>query len=143
TCTLSYATSRFNWGNLVTSEPSRFIDEIDQKYLHYETPQRAGGRSLTGKITDFERPLSGGLNRSLGAPAPNFKSVQDSNPSTSRSGSTTDIKVGYNVMHDRFGKGKVTKLEGEGADKKATIFFPHHGAKTVLLRFANLAILED
>jgi DNA helicase-2/ATP-dependent DNA helicase PcrA len=54
-----------------------------------------------------------------------------------------DIKVGYNVEHDRFGKGKVTKLEGSGADKKATIFFPHHGSKTVLLRFANLKIIED
>jgi DNA helicase-2/ATP-dependent DNA helicase PcrA len=54
-----------------------------------------------------------------------------------------DIKVGYNVEHDRFGKGKVTKLEGSGVDKKATIFFPHAGAKTLLLRFAKLTILDD
>ena len=53
------------------------------------------------------------------------------------------IKVGSNVIHDRFGKGKVTKMEGSGADKKATIFFPHHGAKTVLLSFANLTILDE
>jgi DNA helicase-2/ATP-dependent DNA helicase PcrA len=53
-----------------------------------------------------------------------------------------DLKVGYNVLHDRFGKGKVTKLEGQDADRKATIFFPHHGAKTVLLRFANLTIVD-
>jgi DNA helicase-2/ATP-dependent DNA helicase PcrA len=46
-------------------------------------------------------------------------------------------------MHDRFGKGKVTKLEGQGPDRKATIFFPHHGAKTVLLRFANLQVLPE
>ena len=51
--------------------------------------------------------------------------------------------VGNNVLHDRFGKGKVLKLEGQGADQKATIFFPQHGSKTVLLRFANLQILED
>jgi DNA helicase-2/ATP-dependent DNA helicase PcrA len=51
--------------------------------------------------------------------------------------------VGTNVAHDRFGKGKVLKIEGAGPDKKATIFFPQHGSKTVLLRFANLQILED
>jgi DNA helicase-2/ATP-dependent DNA helicase PcrA len=51
--------------------------------------------------------------------------------------------VGHNIMHERFGKGKVLKLEGQGADKKATIFFPQHGSKTVLLRFANIEIIED
>ena len=42
-------------------------------------------------------------------------------------------KVGYNVKHNRFGKGKITYLDGKGANQKATIFFPHHGSKTVLL----------
>ena len=56
--------------------------------------------------------------------------------------SKAEIKVGYNVEHERFGKGKVTHVEGSGADQKATIFFPHHGSKTILLRFANLEVLE-
>jgi DNA helicase-2/ATP-dependent DNA helicase PcrA len=144
TCTLSYATSRFIWGNLVSSEPSRFIEEIDQKHLNYETPSRGMGRSLSGRTTSFEKPFTGGLNKPMSSPGASFKSMESLSPSDKQKGGTTaDLKVGYNVMHDRFGKGKVTKLEGEGADKKATIFFPHHGAKTVLLRFANLTILED
>jgi DNA helicase-2/ATP-dependent DNA helicase PcrA len=49
--------------------------------------------------------------------------------------------VGTHVEHSRFGKGRVTQLEGSGADKKAVIFFPHHGSKTVLLKFANLTVL--
>lgn len=143
-CTLSYATSRFIWGNLVSSEPSRFIDEIDQKHLNYETPSRGMGRSLSGRTVSFEKPFTGGLNKPLSSPGASFKSIESlSSSNNTKSGSTTDLKVGYNVMHDRFGKGKVTKLEGDGPDKKATIFFPHHGAKTVLLRFANLTILED
>lgn len=142
TCTLSYAASRFTFGNLTTSEPSRFIDEIDPQYLQYETPPRAAGKSLIGKT--FDRPFTGGLNRPMGSPSGNFKPVQEmGNSSIKNSSEVTDIKVGYNVIHDRFGKGKVTKLEGAGADKKATIFFPHHGAKTVLLRFANLKVLEE
>jgi len=62
--------------------------------------------------------------------------------STSNKGTNDDLKVGYNVEHDRFGRGKVTQLEGVGPDKKATIFFPRHGAKTVLLRFANLKVVD-
>lgn len=146
TCSLSYATSRFIWGNLVSSEPSRFIDEIDPQYLNVETQQRGAGRSLSGRVQSFDKPFTGGLNKSLGTPTGSFKAVADINKTASPSApnkTTADLKVGFNVMHDRFGKGKVTKLEGDGADKKATIFFPHHGAKTVLLRFANLTVLED
>ena len=91
-----------------------------------------------------ERPFTGGLNKSMPAGNPGLRSLKEvsqTNP-TNKSGEL-DIKVGYNVEHDRFGKGKVTKMEGSGPDKKATIFFPHHGSKTVLLRFANLTILPD
>jgi DNA helicase-2/ATP-dependent DNA helicase PcrA len=95
----------------------------------------------------MEKPFVGGLNRSASAGGilpRSLKSMSDlsSKPSTSDVLSM-DIKVGYNVEHDRFGKGKVTKLEGSGVDKKATIFFPHAGAKTLLLRFAKLTVLED
>ena len=92
----------------------------------------------------FDRSFTGGLNKPLGnnPPLRSLKEVSG-RPSTSQTENTLAIMVGNNVLHDRFGKGKVLKLEGEGADKKATIFFPQHGSKTVLLRFANLQILED
>ena len=97
-----------------------------------------------GKNAGFERPFTGGLNKGLSQPPPRFKPVEKSiPPANTGSGSAADLIVGSNVIHDRFGKGKVTKMEGDGPDKKATIFFPHHGAKTVLLRFANLTIVED
>lgn len=141
TCTLSYATSRFQWGNLITSEPSRFIDEIDQQFLHHESPKRGGGRSLMG-TQSFDKPFTGGLNKPMGSRS--LKPIKKVAPDTSGGdNSPLHLKVGYNVEHDRFGKGKVTKLEGQGADTKATIFFPRHGAKTVLLRFAKLKVLED
>jgi DNA helicase-2/ATP-dependent DNA helicase PcrA len=140
-CTLSYASSRFTWGQPISCEPSRFIDEIEQEYLHFETPQRGSGRSLMGG--SYEKPFTGGLNKTLNTPPNNLRSLKDVQSKTSNSGADSqDIKVGYNVEHDRFGKGKVTKIEGLGADKKATIFFPHHGTKTVLLRFANLKVTE-
>ncbi|MES2556058.1 MAG: UvrD-helicase domain-containing protein [Bacteroidota bacterium] len=148
TCTISYASSRFQWGNLVSSEPSRFIAEINQDYLTFENPygsSMGGGRSLNSGRPVTERGFVGGLNKTTTAPsAGSLKSLSDlsSKPSTSEA-MNLELKVGYNVEHDRFGKGKVTKLEGTGVDKKATIFFPHAGAKTLLLRFAKLTVLED
>ena len=143
-CMLSYATSRFTWGQSIMCEPSRFIDEIDPQYLQFESVSRASNsRSLMGS-GGFERSFTGGLNKPLGnnPPLRSLKEVSG-RPSTSQTENTLAIMVGNNVLHDRFGKGKVLKLEGDGADKKATIFFPQHGSKTVLLRFANLQILED
>ena len=141
-CTLSFATSRFIWGNLVTAEPSRFIDEIDKQYLNFEVSERRGGRSLNSRPTAFDKPFVGGLNKSVAAPA-GMKSINSVSPTSKGDSLSLDLKVGYNVKHELFGNGKVTTLEGQGSDKKATIFFPGKGAKTLLLRFANLTVLED
>lgn len=151
-CTISYAASRFQWGNLITSEPSRFISEIDQDYLSFETAygsSQGGGRSLNAGRSSFDRPFTGGLNRmpgstSTGNPTAQrgLKSMSELNSKAGTGDANIDIKVGYNVEHERFGKGKVTKLEGNGVDRKATIFFPHAGAKTLLLKFAKLTILD-
>ncbi len=147
TCTISYAMSRFQWGNLISSEPSRFIDEIDPKFIKFEMPQRGPGRSLmSGRPVGIAQ--RGGLNRSMNEDAPrSTERPANMRPVSAMTGGMTvkddDLKVGYNVEHNTFGKGKVIKMEGTGADKKATIFFPRHGAKTVLLRFANLKVVEE
>ncbi len=149
-CTISYAASRFQWGNLITSEPSRFISEIDPDFLSFETAYGApqgGGRSLNAGRGGFDKPFTGGLNRMPGSPSAQtsprgMKSMSELNSKSGTGDSNIDIKVGYNVEHERFGKGKVTKLEGSGVDRKATIFFPHAGAKTLLLKFAKLTVLD-
>ncbi len=46
------------------------------------------------------------------------------------------------VEHERFGKGKVLKVEGNAPDLKATVFFPAIGQKQLLLRFAKLTVVE-
>ncbi len=139
-CTLSYAVSRFLWGQAIGCEPSRFIEEIDGSYLEYSSRSKNVGKHLVMK--GFDQKHKGGLNKN---PASNFRSLKEVSKSKSPSGSSgsSDIKVGYNVEHQRFGKGKVTHMEGTGADQKATIFFPHHGSKTVLLRFANLEVIHE
>jgi DNA helicase-2/ATP-dependent DNA helicase PcrA len=137
-CVLSYAVSRFLWGQSISCEPSRFIDEINPNFLEFTSKSKGLQRGLS--LKGFEGTRTGGLNKNIGA---NMKSLKDVSKITQNSGSSDDIKVGYNVEHKTFGKGKVTQIEGKGADQKATIFFPHHGSKTILLRFANLTILDS
>ncbi|RCL73441.1 MAG: ATP-dependent DNA helicase [Flavobacteriales bacterium] len=137
-CTLSYAVSRFLWGQSISCEPSRFIDEIDPNYLEFSSKSKSINRGLSMK--GFEGARTGGLNKMTN---PSLRSLKEVTRQKSSSSNEQDIKVGYNVEHKTFGKGKVTHMEGLGADQKATIFFPHHGSKTILLRFANLEILND
>ncbi len=143
TCTISYAVSRFVFGNLQSSEPSRFISEISKEFITYENPygERTGGRSLNARPGMNEKAYIGGLNRMPTQPT-NLRSLSDLGSSKGKGSSALELKVGYNVMHERFGKGKVMKIEGTGDDKKATIFFPKEGSKTLLMKFAKLEVVD-
>lgn len=148
TCTISYAASRFQWGNLISSEPSRFISEINPQYLSHESSSTGGpgaGKSLSGKSFGSEPRFTGGLNKPIveNTPSKGLSSMSDLNAKKGNGDSSIELKVGYNVEHNLFGKGKVVKLEGLGAERKATIFFPHAGTKTLLLKFAKLTVLDD
>jgi DNA helicase-2/ATP-dependent DNA helicase PcrA len=137
-CTLTYATSRFKWGNLTTAEPSRFIEEINSDFLELTgTAYQNGRRSLNAVNAD----------RKIGAqnfnmPKRKLTKMSDLPNKTKQTASKpVDLKVGYNVKHARYGKGKVMALEGH-PPTKATVFFPAHGNKQLLLKFAKLEVLE-
>jgi DNA helicase-2/ATP-dependent DNA helicase PcrA len=157
---LTYAQSRYRWGKLVDSEPSRFIEEIDGQYLEYLTPTENNYRYKPSIDVDIfgdvdksklrlSKPVAGTPPKyvSDNAPKPNLnirklKPVSGQAPS-SGSANLFDSKltVGNVVMHERFGKGQVLNLEGVGADKKAEIKFEVGGIKKLLLRFAKLDVI--
>jgi DNA helicase-2/ATP-dependent DNA helicase PcrA len=65
------------------------------------------------------------------APMPNFKAS-----------SNNLLQVGQTVYHEKFGKGKLTILEGNGDNSFATIDFEQLGQKKIMLKFAKLMIEE-
>ncbi|MBW7868111.1 MAG: UvrD-helicase domain-containing protein [Brumimicrobium sp.] len=141
-CTLSYVVSRYRWGQLITSEASRFIDEIDSDFLHFENKviSTSGGRSLSG----FKRPPMDGPASFESSIKKNLKPLKDVINKDSKGDLTSslDLKVGYNVEHERFGKGKITAISGTGNDKRASVFFPKVGQKTLILKFAKLTVVD-
>jgi len=56
---------------------------------------------------------------------------------------SSDIQSGMEVIHERFGRGKVLLVEGKSPDLKATVFFPGVGNKQLLLKFAKLQIVAS
>ena len=158
--TLSFALSRFKWGTVVPSQASRFIREIDPKYLDMPSlPEEetfgaaaAGGEEDPGAAFQRYRRQSGGS----GAPGsvPTGKTVPpvpagfrrvDARPAGVPEGrpldSAGDLTVGARVAHNRFGTGTVTAFEQTAADTKVTVRFEAAGTKTLLLKFAKLRLI--
>lgn len=154
---LTYAQSRYRWGKLVDSEPSRFIEEIDDKYLEYLNPVDTGYRykpvmdiDVFGDIDKsklrLSKPTAGTPPKYLTQDQPNpTANIRRLKPVSSNSGSSNvvdaNLNVGNIVMHERFGKGQIVNIEGVGADKKAEIRFDVGGLKKLLLRFAKLEVI--
>ncbi|WP_207425399.1 ATP-dependent helicase [Pedobacter sp. SYSU D00535] len=149
--TISYATSRYRWGTLTSCEPSRFIDEIDPRYLELDfkaQPKPSGNPFFDNERTAWSsKPSSGGdaFTKPKPATAPKTTAILPKahvpTPGFAPS-DTSNLQVGMEVEHERFGFGKVVSLEGNKPDIKATIFFQGLGQKQLLLKFAKLRIVS-
>ncbi|MFE3871602.1 ATP-dependent helicase [Flavobacterium sp. ZS1P70] len=157
---LTYAQSRYRWGKLTDSEPSRFIEEIDSQYLEYITPPENNYRykpmidsDIFGDVDKSKLRLA----KPIGGTPPkqvtenelksdiNIRKLKPMSNTNAPSGIANlfdnKLVAGNIVMHERFGKGEVVNMEGVGADKKAEIKFEVGGIKKLLLRFAKLDII--
>lgn len=160
---LSYAETRYRWGKLVDCEPSRFLEEIDEKYLEYlrPNPRIVQNKFIPDGIFDntpqskirFKKPISRVkipkpkqspkiIKKELTTPK-NLKKVSLRPVDTSNSNLfDNSIIIGNIVEHQRFGKGEVISLEGAGPNKKAEIRFTGIGVKKLLLQFAKLKVIS-
>lgn len=149
---LTYSVSRFRWGKIVDSEPSRFLEEIDDKYLDWKNlnaglPINRSGLDVNlfdepySDIRKFE-PKKKAVETSSFKPKANMKPVAQAKITNQSNGEDVELAAEKIVVHDRFGRGKVIRLEGEPGNVKATILFDHAGEKKLLLNFAKLKVLE-
>ena len=143
--TLSYASMRFQYGNMSYQELSRFVEEIDDRYLLM--PRRKPSFPKVGtmphgrvgfqpketlaprKTTKPSAPPAGFVRKPTGPTAGNTPAEIEA------------IQVGMVVQHSKFGQGKVQSIEGSGDSRKAIIFFDNVGQKQLMLKFAKLTIV--
>ena len=153
---LTYVVSRYRWGKLIDAEPSRFIEEIDEKYLDYMIPKDDYRYKPLIDKDIFDEVDKSKLRQTKpenGTPPPSHKPTEqqlkrlrkikpegDSTPT--QKAKPIQLDVGQMVEHTRFGKGEVLNVEGAGMDKKAEIKFENGGVKNLILKFAKLKILS-
>lgn len=162
---LSYAMSRYRYGQLNHCEPSRFIEEIAPEYL--DMPEVKKGSQFGERFDNFDETPWGGRNsfsrpaqsrpaprhsptpaRNAPPPAPTVggkklkKVALDNGSAAFGENVSGSIVAGSQVEHIKFGKGKVLNVEGQAPNEKATVFFPSVGQKQLLLKFAKLKVLS-
>ena len=128
---ITYTQSRYRWGKLIDAEPSRFIEEIDEKYIENIIP-------VTYKYTspNTNRPNKNQLRKLRKLKPELAKPIENTNIIDS------NLVAGALVNHTRFGRGTVLRIEGIGNDKKAEIQFQGN-IKKLLLRFAKLEVISQ
>jgi len=127
---LTYAENRYRWGQLSPSEPSRFIEEIEEKYLSYLTPTLSNpnyrykplvNRDIFGEVDKsklrLQKPISGtppAKNAPTGEEQQKLRKLKPINAMQNIASKDVynGLDIGTNVYHERFGKGKVVGLEG-------------------------------
>ena len=167
---LSFAQTRMRNGKHESNSPSRFVKEVDQKYIM--NPLSSGKdddeprQSFAGvwKKQPFasrsgyqygqssrpvveKRPAAGNVDsrpasspRPVSRPQPVPKRMPDAEFIPTP---VLQLKAGQRIEHNRFGYGKILEISGEVTDLKAKIRFDEHGEKILLLKYAKIRAITD
>ena len=158
-CYLSYAQCRFRYGQMEFSSPSRFLKDIDSRYLDRQQSMFSSRRSFDDDVqlpwqrrgslfgggdkqekarpfrpTMQPKPISP-IRQGSRSPSPQLSTLN------SQSSAPNSLSVGTRILHNRFGRGEILRIEGTGDSTKATVQFENVGTKQLLLKFAKFEIL--
>lgn len=170
-CILSFARSRFRYGKTEFSNPSRFLKDIDPRFLNmpnagtpthnshieriqserpqmfksWRNPDCFDPSDTHSELAPYERHTIPKQPSYVRTPIPTgmkrVSQIPSSSSSTSSPSTHEGLMAGQLIEHERFGVGKVIQVEGEGENRKATINFRNVGSKQLLLRFARFKII--
>ena len=137
---LSFANSRYRFGNMTYSRPSPFLNEIDRTHLDadigIQRPAPDSGRQRSGVQGNFVVPKR----RKAKVQMPQYAV----DPKTFQPSPTHNLAAGMDILHLKFGEGKVISVDGAKDNRVATIAFKELGneQKRIMLRFAKIQILN-
>ena len=165
-CILTYAKSRFRNGKTATCRPSRFIKDLDSRYVdipdNIDSPfASASQQTMSWNSSTFVSRKSATELRSEKhsytvfkdpAEAPHLKPVAGSKRLLNSDDTTAQqrdsivsqagtLRPNMRIRHDRFGLGTVESIEGSGDNCKISVLFDNVGRKQLLLKFAKFTIL--
>jgi len=138
--TLSYANSRYQYGQMRFNDASRFLEEVPESSIDAisSIKRNAGGFSDGGSTSGLGTPkLLGNFKKISRAPMSLAIDPKDFKPSPSDA-----IKEGMKILHMKFGEGIVQSIDDRSV---ATIVFDQlsdNSEKRIMLQFAKLQILD-
>jgi len=161
---ISYAQNRYRWGTPTSCQPSRFLRDIDPKYLDMPVEQPSRGQNRNYDEDADREDNFGSTNRNNRSAAKTYPGNGVIKPAGNRPGGlliprkpvvqinpvSADFKPdnpdtilsGMRVEHPTFGIGKIVHIEGVSPNRKATVFFQESSEeKQLLLKFAKLRIV--
>jgi DNA helicase-2/ATP-dependent DNA helicase PcrA len=165
---LTYANTRYRFGQLQQNDPSRFIEEMPESMVDRSY---AGGSARNNATSGWQQGsafqrMQGGFGGSFddagkaekkyGAPPakkpaiPSYavakpvapKTVEHTPSQNFVPSDTSNLQAGQKVEHQKFGFGEVTKMEGASHNPIATVQFELNGEKKIMLNYAKLRIIE-
>ena len=152
---LSYARSRYRFGEQTTSVRSRFLDELEGTEDLMRTESGGSFETRRGRFEMSDDDGDGAASTKYGRMDPNYWKTSlrpDAAPPVRKTKADTErqvvydegeaaIVVGAQVHHQTFGSGKVIGVEGAGERAAATVFFRSVGQKKLKLKFARLQVV--
>lgn len=154
-CLMSYVSSRFRNGQTESCSPSRFIRDINPKYLQLSQGSNIDNRPTINPMGNYRSSFNSqpvytnkhattsksyiGNNSSR---ATNYNEHRNSSP-TSINGthSVSELSTGMIIEHSRFGTGTIINIDKTSADARIVVKFNNVGEKTLLLKFAKFNII--
>jgi DNA helicase-2/ATP-dependent DNA helicase PcrA len=149
---LTYANARYRFGSLVQNEPSRFLYELPKQFIDNSYAQNHKSSSSSANMgSAYERmqksfnktnqnssssPIASLLHSKQNATIAHIP-TQNFQPSAVES-----LQEGQKIEHQKFGYGKIIKIEGSAHNPIATIQFENNGEKKIMLNYAKLRIVE-
>jgi DNA helicase-2/ATP-dependent DNA helicase PcrA len=129
---LTYATTRYRFGNMTYNEPSRFIEELSHDNLSFvgHAVENAEKRAPV-----FEHHTPPMLRKKISTPSNDYTPSPDFVPDN-----VATLQAGMEVEHQKFGFGKILNVEGVGDSRVATMFFTGIGEKRIMLKYAKVKI---
>lgn len=151
-CTITYAGSRFRNGQTVLSSPSRFIADINPKFLNMTNSASIGSNEFSqvnpyknyssNRFTEFSKNNPSSWKKTE-ATTTNLRRVKDPGLSNIVPQHTADeLKAGDKIKHEKFGIGVIDSISSISGEPSITVTFKELGVKRLLLRFAKFEILK-
>ena len=156
---LTYANTRYRYGQLVQNDPSRFIDEMPEEQIDKSSSGGGARNQSSGWGSAYDRMQGGSSNSWIDPEKATSKKVEGSKPSylpvvpphtlnknhiPSANFTACDpsaLEAGNKIEHQKFGFGVIKEIEGSAHNPIAIILFDKNGEKKIMLNYAKLSIV--